>query len=271
MNKAKLDKLLGDFYIVSGMEISILDRNLHTVSAVRCPEENYCTLIHKAPSATDVCKASDKEKLTSVFESAEPIIYTCPFGITEAIVPVIRGERIIAYLISAMGIREGTRDEVTACGASFVTSEGDALLRAVEKTRLLGEIETEAYFNVMKMLAEHIAADTTIIESEESIGQIIKYYVKENLAKKITLSDIALHLHCSTVTLTEHFKAEFGITINEYITRKRMEYSERLLISTSEPLREIALMCGYNDVEYFSRTFKQYHALSPAAWRKLNK
>ena len=102
----------------------------------------------------------------------------------------------------------------------------------------------------------------------ESIGQLIKRYVKNNLARKLTLNELARNLHCSTVTLTEHFKREFGITINEYITKKRMDLAEKILLSTDKPLREIATLTGFADVEYFSRTFKKHHGISPASWRR---
>ena len=66
--------------------------------------------------------------------------------------------------------------------------------------------ELGAYFNMMKMLADYIANDDTLLERYNSIGQLIKKYVKSNLSRKLTLKDIARNLHCSTVTLTEHFK-----------------------------------------------------------------
>jgi AraC-like DNA-binding protein len=121
---------------------------------------------------------------------------------------------------------------------------------------------------MMKVLAEYIANDDTLLGDYESIGQLIKRYVKNNLARKLTLNEIARNLHCSTVTLTEHFKREFGITINEYITKKRMSLAEKLLLSTDKPLREVAALCGFPDVEYFSRTFKKFHDISPASWRR---
>ena len=105
----------------------------------------------------------------------------------------------------------------------------------------------------------------------ESIGRLVKYYVKNNLTRKLTLADIAWNLHCSTVTLTEHFKEEFGITIMEYVTKKRMDLAEKILVATDEPLREVASRVGFSDVEYFSRTFKRFHGISPAAWRKANR
>ena len=51
----------------------------------------------------------------------------------------------------------------------------------------------------------------------------------------------------------------------------QMQLAEKLLISTDEPLREVAQASGFADVEYFSRTFKKHHGVSPAAWRKANK
>ena len=61
------------------------------------------------------------------------------------------------------------------------------------------------------------------------------------------------------------------MTINEYINLKRMNLSEKLLLTTDKPLRDIAALTGFSDVEYFSRTFKKYHAISPAAWRRENR
>jgi AraC-like DNA-binding protein len=48
-----------------------------------------------------------------------------------------------------------------------------------------------------------------------------------------------------------------------------MDLSEKLLLTTDARLGEIAQAVGFADVEYFSRTFKRFHGISPAAWRKL--
>ena len=96
----------------------------------------------------------------------------------------------------------------------------------------------------------------------------VKAYVKNNLSKKITLSELSWKLHCSTVTLTEHFKKEFGITIMEYVTQKRMDKAKRLLENSDLSVREISEACGFSDIEYFSRSFKGIYKMSPSAWRK---
>lgn len=269
MSKSDLEIILRDFYTVSGMDISVVDRDFHTLSLTKSPDASICTAIHRAPSATDVCKASDIERLSYAKASLKPILYTCPFGITEAIVPILRDDEAIGYIISALGIEEGKDAEVKrlCAGCSRVDEYLESTIR---ESRKLTAAQMTAYFNMMKMLADYIANDDALIDGYESIGQLIKRYIKSNLTSKLTLKNIARNLHCSTVTLTEHFKAEFGITINEYITKKRMELAERLLLSTDKPLREIAAMTGFSDVEYFSRTFKKHHEISPASWRRAN-
>ena len=273
MNKSKLDKILSDFHIISGMEVSVLDSRFHTVSIAGGREENLCSFLHRAASTAETCKSSDIENLTLSERSGEPRSYTCPFGVTEAIIPIKRNDNIIAYIIATMGIKKGCENSVYELSRATAPSLDEARLsELISNMKVLADEEREAYFNQLIMIGEHIGNDSsTLNESEESIGTLIKYYVKNNLSRKLSLSDIALNLHCSTVTLTEHFKAEFGMTITEYITKKRMQLSEKLLISTDEPLREVASTSGFADVEYFSRTFKKYHGVSPAAWRKLNK
>lgn len=272
MDKARLDEMLEDFYTVTGMEISLLNPRFHTVSVKRSREGSFCSYLHGAAESIDVCKASDKERLSEVEESGRATVYTCPAGITEAILPVVRGEVIIAYLICSMGIRESDREKVLQL-AERVAPRLDTkeLCRVIDGVRVLTDREIDAHLGMLRLLAEHIGADKTLTDDEESIGKLVKYYVRNNLDKKLTLADIALDLHCSTVTLTEHFKEEFGITIMEYVTRKRMDLAEKLLITTDEPLREIAALTGFSDVEYFSRTFKKHHGTSPAAWRRANK
>ena len=266
--RADIEDLLRDFYTVSGMDISVVDRDFHTLSLTRSQSSSLCSLIHRDPLSTDVCKASDIERLLCAKNSAEPLLYTCPFGITEAIAPIIRNDEPIGYVISALGIEKGNEDNILELCSTVRGTDTEIFKELIRKTRKHTCEEINAYFNIIKMLADYISNDDSMMNGETSIGQLIKRYIKNNLSRKLTLKDIARNLHCSTVTLTEHFKAEFGITVNAYIVRKRMEYAELLLLTTDHSLREIASTIGFSDVEYFSRTFKHHYGDSPARWRR---
>ena len=123
---------------------------------------------------------------------------------------------------------------------------------------------------MLQVVAVYIENNNMLSYPRQSVGQMIKTYVKNNLNQKITLSDLSYSLHCSTVTLTTHFKQEFGITIMDYVTAKRMNLAEKLLLENSYSVREIAEMCGFSDSEYFSRCFKEKHNISPLGWKNHN-
>ena len=117
-------------------------------------------------------------------------------------------------------------------------------------------------------MKEHIEASRLLLPDRQTPGQLVRAYVGKNLGEKITLSKMSKNLHCSTVTLTEAFRREFGMTIMEYVLSERMKLARRLLL-TSASVTEIAASCGYPDVEYFSKCFKRENAgLSPTQWRR---
>ena len=265
MSRVNIEEVLHSFFAVSGMNISVLDRDFHTAFMIQSPNDTLCTEIHRDPRAIERCKMSDIEHLAVARRDLEPMLYTCPFGLTEAIVPILRDDTPIGYLFASMGVEKDREiDVLSKCSAC----RPDRLPSLIECERKADENEIAAFFNILKILADYLASDTSLTEGDKSIGQLVKRYIKHNLSRKLTLPQIAKSLHCSTVTLTEHFRREFGITVNEYITRKRMELARQLLLTTDAPLNTVASSVGFSDVEYFSRTFKKYHGDAPARWRR---
>jgi len=52
--------------------------------------------------------------------------------------------------------------------------------------------------------------------------------------------------------------------------RERVARAQHLLISTGEPLTQIALVCGFSDQSHFSRSFRRTVGASPGQWRRMN-
>ena len=268
MSRVNIEEVLHSFHTVSGMNISVLDRDFHTVYMIQSLDDTLCTEIHRNHKAIERCKAHDIEKLSIVKRELKPMLYTCPFGLAEAIVPILRDDVPIGYLFASLGVEKGKEYNILS-KCSFCRAEKISLL--IEKSCKRNENELASFFNILKIMADYLATDNSLTEGSKSIGALVKRYIKHNLSRKLTLPQIAKNLHCSTVTITEHFRREFGITINEYITRKRMELAQQLLLTTDMPLNQIASSSGFSDVEYFSRAFKKYHGESPARWRRKNK
>ncbi len=269
MNTSKIEEILQNFYEISGMDIAVVsDKN--KILARRYSGSLYCSCIHKSQRCLDKCLASDQEAMARAKESGGLVVYQCPFGIYEALMPIKKSEHVVGYLFLGMGIE----DKEEAKGLLLTAAlETDPTLspQAVQKSIATMPCDTKeklyAYAALLPMIGTYIEANHLLTENDMSIGQLVKGYVKNNLAGKITLSDISWHLHCSTVTLTEHFKREFGMTIMEYVMQKKMQKARQLLYHSDLSISEIAVACGFVSSEHFSRSFKKQNGLSPYAWR----
>ena len=272
MNTSKIEEILQNFYEISGMDIAILNSR-NKILARRYSGALYCTCIHKSEKCLDMCLESDRCGMTRAKESGELVIYKCPFGIYEAIMPIRKNEDVVGYLFLGMGVednKESKKDLLTKALDISPTLNKKMIEKSILSMPSYPKAKLEAYAYMLPMIAEYIEANNLLADGDMTIGQLVKGYVKNNISKKITLSDISWHLHCSTVTLTEHFKKEFGITIMEYVMKKKMQRAEQLLLNSDMSIREVSEACGFPSIEYFSRSFKKHAGLSPYAWRSAN-
>lgn len=84
----------------------------------------------------------------------------------------------------------------------------------------------------------------------------------------LSASLLAKELHCNADYLGRVFRGVFRLTLTEALHRQRVRAAEKLLISDSLSLTEVAFKCGFNDVGYFRKIFRTHTSLTPAAWKR---
>ncbi|WP_369753665.1 GyrI-like domain-containing protein [Flavobacterium sp. WC2409] len=96
-------------------------------------------------------------------------------------------------------------------------------------------------------------------------------FIDENLDQELNLETIAKVGFYSPFHLHRIFKAITNETLNEYITRKRIEKTASILLHKPETtVTTLSLQYGFNSNSSFTRTFKKFYGLSPTAFRKSN-
>lgn len=93
-------------------------------------------------------------------------------------------------------------------------------------------------------------------------------HIQANLHADLTLPRLAALARMRPSHFSDHFLAEIGSRPIAYLTRKRMEHAQFLLLSTRSPLKEIAAACGYRDANYFLRVFRRQVGLTPSEYRR---
>ncbi|HPU58648.1 MAG TPA: AraC family transcriptional regulator [Candidatus Avimonas sp.] len=104
--------------------------------------------------------------------------------------------------------------------------------------------------------------------SENSCSARIKEYIEKNYMNPVTLNDICKELNFSLSYMSRRFKQETGYSFVDYLQRKRMEQSGRLLANTDKKISEIAELVGYRDVKFFGKVFKSHWGMAPGEFRK---
>lgn len=101
-----------------------------------------------------------------------------------------------------------------------------------------------------------------------SVSEQCLTYIDRNYAQRITLADIAAYVHLHPNYLCALFREQTGKTVFEQINWVRIHAASKLLRSTRLSISQIAAQCGFQNTNYFSRTFRQYLKASPTQYRK---
>ncbi len=93
-------------------------------------------------------------------------------------------------------------------------------------------------------------------------------HVEANLDAPIRSSELAALTRLSPCHFSRVFRSSFGCSPLEYVTRRRVERAQGLMLSTDAPLSQIALDCGMSDQAHFSRLFRRFVGETPRSWRR---
>lgn len=93
-------------------------------------------------------------------------------------------------------------------------------------------------------------------------------YIETHFNENLTLSALAKKCFYSPKYFSRVFKERYGITVSEYIQKKRMEKGRELLENTDRTVEEISSMVGYCDATHFYKYFKRFYGITPKEHRK---
>lgn len=100
------------------------------------------------------------------------------------------------------------------------------------------------------------------------IRQVLDYIEEHLTEEELNLDMITEEIGYSKYHLHRMFTFVVGVSIHQYIQRRRLTEAARVLVFTQKPLMEIALCSGYDTQRSFSRSFKTMYNCSPSRYRK---
>ena len=148
-----------------------------------------------------------------------------------------------------------------------------AMVRA--SARLGHERGDAGYWRAQALLCQTVGLllESRVIENEtrrvgggeprfSPLVRAVDRFLRDGLAEKITLAQIARHTHVSVSTLSHRYRKETGSTPMQALTRLRIAHARALLLR-GLPLKAVAQRLGFTDAFHLSKTFKTVEGVSP--------
>ena len=92
-------------------------------------------------------------------------------------------------------------------------------------------------------------------------------YISEHVSEKITLDDVAKHVHLTSSYFSHIFSQNVGSTFSAYLKKARIKKSAELLSTTDLPIIEVAELCGFTNLSNYYRAFNKIYNVSPNKFR----
>lgn len=105
-------------------------------------------------------------------------------------------------------------------------------------------------------------------EQAECVKQVQQYLVG-NMDTRITQAELAQMFHISLTSLKGAFKQVYGLPIDTYLRRCRVQCAEQLLYTTDLSIFEIAQRVGYDSPSRFAAMFKREKGITPRECRRV--
>ena len=104
---------------------------------------------------------------------------------------------------------------------------------------------------------------------DRQLMDVVLAFIESRLSdSSVSVDDMAAAAAVSRSGLTRKMKSLMGVTPAEFLRETRLTRASTLLANTDRPIKEIAVDCGFSDMNYFGKCFKASRGVTPGAYRK---
>ena len=135
------------------------------------------------------------------------------------------------------------------------------------------EIKARNLLSEMLLALHHYAPAAKKMPSAKALrdAERIKtmlQFIHDNCGEEIRLEQIAASAAVSESECIRCFRAAIGATPVQYLRHYRVRKAAQLLSGTEEKISSICGLCGFQDISYFTKTFREIMGCAPAEYRR---
>lgn len=105
------------------------------------------------------------------------------------------------------------------------------------------------------------------LRAAERIKNMLRF-IHEHFNEDLNTGSIAKSTGVSESECLRCFHTIIGTTPIQYLRQYRIQRSAQMLVHTNDSVSDIAAHCGFQDVSYFTKTFRELRGCAPSEYRK---
>ncbi|MDO4337299.1 MAG: AraC family transcriptional regulator [Eubacteriales bacterium] len=142
----------------------------------------------------------------------------------------------------------------------------DVYIQEGEKLQSVDALNRLQY-NMLLDFTNRVAQAQIPFDTTSDIYKCIQY-IHHCTNQPLSVEDVANHVGKSRSYISRRFKKELGFSMNEFITRCKLEEAKSLLTYTDKSISEISSYLCFSSQAYFQNVFKKKYGITPNEYRK---
>jgi AraC-like DNA-binding protein/ligand-binding sensor protein len=236
---------------------------------------SFCALMGGESKSCAAClrlQATMESETITESKTAE-----CFAGLSESVVAVRIGEKVIGYLQTGQVLmRKPTEKAFNAAMAQLETwkkiTDVGQLRTAYFETRVLPKARYGAVLRLLSSFAQHLSLLSNELMIKQTTAEApaiakARSFIAENLTEELSLDQVARAANTSPFYFCKIFKSATGLTFTDYVARARIERTKQLLLNAHTRISEAAYAAGFQSLSQFNRVFRRIVGQAPTDYR----
>lgn len=267
----KLQKLLKDFFAITGIRITVFDDSMHELIAYPQQVAPYCALIRESRAGLNACMNCDRQACQAAAEKKKTHVYRCHAGLAEAVTPLYGNNMLIGFLLFGhvfpyASHEEGWQEISRRCAALPVDKE--KLQEAIWQAEPVREEYVRSAAHILHAVASYLILEHMATLREDLLEVRLDNFIVSHYTEALDAAHLSQALGIGKTQLYALTKKLYHQGMAARIRELRMEKARSLLREQRDlPLAEVAWQCGYQDYNYFFTVFKRETGCTPREWR----
>lgn len=211
------------------------------------------------------------------FKDGPLVIYNCIFK-SEFLDKSLISSRCFSDISHIFLFNSFFEEETAGNDIKLLGKDNIEIEELYEKMYLLYQMKTYGYQELLRAYLMELLVKIFILyrqsessenrEREKTYFDNVILFMKEHYKQDIKLDDLAAMAFLSRNYFCSSFKECTGVTVLEFIQKRRIEEACHLLKNKNRKLIEVAEAVGYRDLKFFSKVFKKITGKTPSEYRK---